>query len=182
MRPGRLALFYRSGGMWFVLGILWAACVFTAGLFAWALMQIDRVSEVSDTMFTIALLTSAMLAIIASSPLFWMCRRRRQALFRDLWPHRLAVCPTCWYPMMRGSGRCSECGRAITRYRQELCIVDDQAATLGCLIPSAKGTPAITSFRSVEPFNARQRFEALSINLNTIVRHATRLPLPLVLS
>lgn len=68
------------------------------------------------------------------------------------------------------------------RYRQELCIVDDQAATLGCLIPSAKGTPAITSFRSVEPFNARQRFEALSINLNTIVRHATRLPLPLVLS
>jgi len=115
MRPGRLALFYRSGGMWFVLGILWAACVFAAGLFAWALIQIDRVGEVSDTVFTIALLTSAMLAIIASSPLFWMCRRRRQALFRDLWPHRLAVCPTCWYPMMRGSGRCSECGRAITR-------------------------------------------------------------------
>lgn len=68
------------------------------------------------------------------------------------------------------------------RYRQELCIADGQAATLGCLIPSAKRTPAITSFRSVEPFNARQRFEALSINLNTIVRHAMRLPLPLVLS
>ena len=36
--------------------------------------------------------------------------------------------------------------------------------------------------RASEPFNDRQPFDAASISLNTIVRHATRLPLSFVLS
>ena len=56
-----------------------------------------------------------------------------------------------------------------------------QAAGLS-LMPSLKTVPLTTSTRSGEPFNDRQPFDALSISLNTIVRHATRLPLPLVLS
>ena len=48
-------------------------------------------------------------------------------------------------------------------------------------VPSLKTTPRTTSGKSAEPFNARQRFEALCINLKTIVRHARRLPLPFVL-
>ena len=50
------------------------------------------------------------------------------------------------------------------------------------LMPSLKTVPFTTSIRSGDPFNDRQPLGALSISLNTIVRHATRLPLPLVLS
>jgi hypothetical protein len=55
-------------------------------------------------------------------------------------------------------------------------------AAWDCFTPSTKVTPTITSLKSVDPFNARQRFDALSISLNTIVRHAVRLPLPFVLT
>ena len=58
---------------------------------------------------------------------------------------------------------------------------DFQAAGFS-LMPSMKTVPLTTSASSGEPFNDRQPFDALSISLNTIVRHATRLPLPLVLS
>src|SRR5262245_44790326 len=54
----------------------------------------------------------------------------------------------------------------------------DQAAL--SLIPSTNFTPAITSARSSEPFKARHLFEALCINLNTIVSQAKAEPLPLV--
>ena len=66
-------------------------------------------------------------------------------------------------------------------YGQELCSGIFQAAGFS-LMPSTKTVPLTTSTRSGEPFNDRQPFDADSISLNTIVRHATRLPLPLVLS
>jgi hypothetical protein len=50
------------------------------------------------------------------------------------------------------------------------------------LMPSVNLVPRTTSASSGDPFNDRQPFEALSISLNTIVRHAVRVPLPLVLS
>jgi hypothetical protein len=58
---------------------------------------------------------------------------------------------------------------------------DFQAAGLS-LMPSLKTVPLTTSTSSGDPFNVRQPLDAPSISLNTIVRHATRLPLPLVLS
>src|SRR4051812_49359036 len=69
-------------------------------------------------------------------------------------------------------------GSAATRgYCQLLWTGDSQAA--GCfLTPSVKTVPLTTSGRSVEPFNARHFFDAESISLYTIVRHADRLPLP----
>src|SRR5512135_2776006 len=66
-------------------------------------------------------------------------------------------------------------------YLQELCLEIFQAAGFS-LMPSMKTTPLTISASSGEPFNERQPFDALSISLNTIVRHATRLPLPFVLS
>jgi hypothetical protein len=66
-------------------------------------------------------------------------------------------------------------------YGQELCLEIFQAAGFS-LIPSLKTVPLMTSTSSGEPFNDRQPLDADSISLNTIVRHATRLPLPLVLS
>ena len=68
-----------------------------------------------------------------------------------------------------------------TGYGQELCSGIFQAAGFS-LMPSTKTVPLMTSTKSGEPFNDRQRFDADSISLNTIVRHATRLPLPFVLS
>ncbi len=75
----------------------------------------------------------------------------------------------------------SELGLSLGGYGQELCLGIFQAAGFS-LIPSTKTVPLTTSTRSGEPFNDRQPLDALSISLNTIVRHATRLPLPLVLS
>ena len=49
-------------------------------------------------------------------------------------------------------------------------------------MPSANTTPAITSRISSDPFRHRHFFDALSVSLNTMVRQAKRLPLPLVLS
>lgn len=66
-------------------------------------------------------------------------------------------------------------------YGQELWTGVFQAAGFS-LMPSMKTTPFTTSDNSGEPFNDRHPFDALSISLNTIVRHAARLPLPLVLS
>jgi hypothetical protein len=54
-----------------------------------------------------------------------------------------------------------------------------QAASLTS-IPSTNLAPEIKAWRQGDPFNARQRFDALSISLKTIVRQATRLPLPFV--
>ena len=59
------------------------------------------------------------------------------------------------------------CGRDLT-----------QAASLTS-IPSTNLAPETTAWRRGEPFEERQPFEALSIRLNTIARHAVRLPLPL---
>ena len=62
-------------------------------------------------------------------------------------------------------------------------VVDGDSQAAGCfLTPSTKTVPLTTSGRSVEPFNVRHFLDADSISLNTIVRHAVRLPLPLVLS
>ena len=46
-------------------------------------------------------------------------------------------------------------------------------------MPSVNLVPRTTSASRSDPFNDRQPFEALSISLNTIVRHAARVPLPL---
>ena len=66
-------------------------------------------------------------------------------------------------------------------YGQELCLGILQAAGFS-LMPSVKTVPLTTSTSSGEPFNDRQPFDADPISLNTIVRHAVRLPLPFVLS
>jgi hypothetical protein len=58
---------------------------------------------------------------------------------------------------------------------------DFQAAGFS-LIPSMNLVPRTTSASSGDPFNDRQPLDALSISLNTIVRHAALVPLPLVLS
>jgi hypothetical protein len=62
-----------------------------------------------------------------------------------------------------------------------LCLEILQAAGFS-LMPSMKTVPLTTSASSGLPFNDRQPFDAVSISLNTIVRHAERLPLPFVLS
>src|SRR5262249_54978894 len=69
---------------------------------------------------------------------------------------------------------------AVEGYCQELWTRIFQAAS--SFTPSLNTTPAITSANSGAPFKARQRLAADSISWNTIVRHATRVPLPLVLS
>src|SRR5690348_5591660 len=68
-----------------------------------------------------------------------------------------------------------------TGYLQELCLENLQAAGFSWM-PSMKIVPLMTSASSGEPFNDRQPFDALSISLKTIARHAARLPFPLVLS
>lgn len=55
-------------------------------------------------------------------------------------------------------------------------------ATALTSIPSTNFTPEMTAWSRGDPFNDRQLLEAPSISLNTIVRQALRLPLPLVLS
>jgi hypothetical protein len=45
-----------------------------------------------------------------------------------------------------------------------------------------KTVPLMTSASSGEPFNDRQPFDAASISLKTVARHAARLPIPFVLS
>ncbi len=62
-----------------------------------------------------------------------------------------------------------------------MCLEILQAAGFS-LMPSMKTVPLTTSASSGLPFNDRQPFDAVSINLNTIVRHAERLPLSFVLS
>jgi hypothetical protein len=54
-----------------------------------------------------------------------------------------------------------------------------QAAALTS-IPSTNLAPEMTARRRGDPFNDRQLRDALSISLKTMVRQATRLPLPLV--
>src|SRR5262249_32146999 len=60
--------------------------------------------------------------------------------------------------------------------------LDKLQATGSSRMPSMKTVPLMTSASSGEPFNDRQLFDALSISLKTIARHADRLPFPLVLS
>src|SRR5215213_1903609 len=57
--------------------------------------------------------------------------------------------------------------------------VEHQAAFL---MPSTNSTPALTSFSSAQPLSFRQCFSADWHSLKTIVRHAWRLPQPLVLA
>jgi hypothetical protein len=56
-----------------------------------------------------------------------------------------------------------------------------QAAGFSRFTPSMKTSPRMTSGSRLEPFKARHPFEADPINLETIVRHADRLPLPFAL-
>jgi hypothetical protein len=56
-------------------------------------------------------------------------------------------------------------------YLQELCLENSQAAGFS-LTPSVKIVPLMTSASSGEPFNDRQPFDAASISLKTIARHA----------
>jgi hypothetical protein len=49
-------------------------------------------------------------------------------------------------------------------------------------MPLGKTMPLMKSASSGQPFNDRQRFDAASISLMTITRHAARLPFPFVLS
>lgn len=58
-------------------------------------------------------------------------------------------------------------------------VVDGEFQAAGfSLIPSMNLIPRTTSVSSGEPSNDRQPFDALSISLNTIVRHAVLVPLP----
>ena len=82
---------------------------------------------------------------------------------------RRAHCRTTFRPFSKG-------------YCQILWTTIFQAAGFSCFTPSMKITPLITSGSSLDPFKARHPFEADSINLCTIARHAARLPLPFVLS
>ncbi len=72
-------------------------------------------------------------------------------------------------------------GDKILGYCQMSLMGNFQAAGFS-LIPSMNLVPRTTSASSGDPFNDRQPFDALSISLKTIVRHAVRVPLPLVLS
>src|SRR4051812_19517832 len=92
-------------------------------------------------------------------------------------------------PGVRGGRRCQPVTRALvskgrTRRGELSNLVDGcfQAAGFSCITPSMKITPLITSGSSLDPFKARHPFEADSISLYTIVRHADRLPLPFVLA
>ena len=60
----------------------------------------------------------------------------------------------------------------------------DQAAIswVSDRMPSMNGTPRITSRSKALPFRRRQWLWAHWANLNTIVKHAIRLPLPFVRS
>lgn len=72
-------------------------------------------------------------------------------------------------------------GAILLEYCQMSLLGNFQAAGFS-LIPSMNLVPRTTSASSGDPFNDRQPFDADSISLNTIVRHAARVPLPLVLS
>ena len=71
--------------------------------------------------------------------------------------------------------------RELTEEKLSNFVDGKSQAAWGCLIPSTKTAPAITSLISSDPFNVLHFFDALSISLNTIVRHAVRVPLPFVL-
>ncbi len=115
MRPGRLALIYRSGALSLMAGIVFGYLTFFVSLFGtsvlWFLYGPSKPPAAASTP-TLAL-TSLLLGFGVFGVFLWRCRRQRQLLFRELWPHRLAVCPTCIYPLMRHRERCSECGREI---------------------------------------------------------------------
>lgn len=117
MRPGRLALIYRSGALSLITGIVLGYLVFVLSITSWFMLPLlSNASKLPSAAATdAALVSSIVLALGVFAGFFWRCRRRRQTLFRELWPHRLAVCPTCIYPLMRGSIRCSECGREMER-------------------------------------------------------------------
>lgn len=118
MRPGRWALIYQSGAMWFMLGVVGGPVACYASIIAcaaWDILATHPRGYDRSLMWIMFILVPCTVAACVFGVFFWRCRRRRQALFRELWPHRLAVCPTCMYPMMRGRERCGECGREITR-------------------------------------------------------------------
>ncbi len=100
MLSGRLALFYWSGGVWLVLLLVLPA----------ALPILVRF--LPDNFGFLGVVAPAFAACLAIGWLFW---RTRRTFLRRLRLHWLAVCPTCLYPLKMESGRCPECGRAITR-------------------------------------------------------------------
>ena len=65
-------------------------------------------------------------------------------------------------------------------YGQKSLMAHDQAAAFSGFSPSTKRMPARTSGSSLAPFSVRQLRAALSHSLNTIAKHAARLPLPFV--
>jgi hypothetical protein len=117
MRPGRLALLYRSGEFWLLLGfVLGYASVFFSLVIWLALTLLLRgPNRLRDASMDVALPLAIMIALGVFTFCFLRCRRQRQSLFRELWPHRFMVCPTCIYPLSRGSDRRSECGRKLPR-------------------------------------------------------------------
>ena len=111
MRPGRLALMYRSGALWLTAGIVLGYVTLVVSLVGTSLLwSLNRPSASASDVAT-ETWTAAVTSIIPSlgvlGVFLWRCRRQRQLLFRELWPHRLAVCPTCIYPLLRNSDRCS---------------------------------------------------------------------------
>jgi hypothetical protein len=60
--------------------------------------------------------------------------------------------------------------------------LDNLQAAGFCWNPSMKIVPLMTSANSGEPLKDRKPYDAASLSLKTIARHAARLPSPLVLS
>lgn len=99
MPSGRLALFYWSGGVWFV-----------ALMFSPMLLPLSSILSTKAAVQIPAELPIALILVLGA--LFWLTRR---SFFRRLRAHWLAVCPTCLYPLKMEMGRCPECGRVVTR-------------------------------------------------------------------
>src|SRR3954463_12787267 len=106
-------------------------------------------------------------------------RPRRPGPGRPPRPVKVVPADLCYATVRkrREKGRVVE----VVEYCQMSLMGNFQAAGFS-LIPSMNLVPRTTSVSNGDPFNDRQPFDADSINLNTIVRHAVRVPLPLVLS
>lgn len=105
MPSGRLALFYWSGGVWFVLGVT------LLPISQFGLLILDFAFALKFDLFGIG----SVLAIVAAALCLLLFAVTRRSFARRLRAHWLAVCPTCLYPLKMEMGRCPECGRRVTR-------------------------------------------------------------------
>lgn len=110
MPSGRLALFYRSGALWFACATFGLPLALGAdailSLWGWRLDPPEFVTW------------STIRAFYGVSLLLFCVTRR--AFRRRLREHWFALCPTCMYPLKRETGRCTECGRTITRHHARM--------------------------------------------------------------